>query len=114
MDDKAREKIQDLQVLEHNLQSLLMQKQNLNIELSETENAIFEINKTTDSIYKMIGSIIVSVDKAKTLEELEEKKKLIGLRNSSVEKQEKSISLRATDLQNEIKKLLENSSSASK
>jgi chaperonin cofactor prefoldin len=62
----------------------------------------------------MVGSIIVSVDKVKTIAELEEKKKLLELRNSSIEKQEKSISSRAQELQEEIKKILEKKSPSEK
>ncbi len=114
MDEKARQKIQDLQVLEQNLQSLLMQKQNVSIEMSEASNALAEIMKTNDSVYKMVGSIIVSVDKAKTISELEEKKKLLELRNASIEKQEKSIESRANELQKEIRQILENKSPSEK
>lgn len=114
MDEKARQKIQDLQILEQNLQSLLMQKQNMNLELSETSNALSEVIKTSDTVYKMVGSIIVAVDKTKTLSELEEKKKLLELRNTSIEKQEKSIESKAMELQVEIRKILEKPSSESK
>jgi prefoldin beta subunit len=114
MDEKARQKIQDLQILEQNLQSLLMQKQNNSLELSETSNALSEISKTKDSVYKMVGSIIISVDRTKTISELEEKKKLLELRNSSIEKQEKSIESRAIELQTEIKNILEKKSPSEK
>jgi len=107
MDQETRQKIQDLQILEQNLQSILMQKQNIGLELNETVNALEEIKKTKDGVYKMVGSIIVSVDKSKTLEELEEKKKILELRSGSIEKQEESIGNKAMDLQKEIKKLLE-------
>lgn len=110
MEEKVKQKINDLQILEQNLRSLLMQKQNINIELGEVVNALSEIEKTKDSVYKMVGSIIISIDKNKTLEELREKKKLLELRSSSVEKQETAIESRAKELQGEIKKLIENKS----
>ena len=49
-------------------------------------------------------------DKKKTIEELEEKKKLSELRNDSIFKQEKIIETKARELQQEIKKLLEGKS----
>ena len=110
MDALARQKIQDLQILEQNLQSLLVQKQNLQADLNETVNALEEVKKTNDSVYKMVGSIIVVVDKKKTLDELEEKKKLSELRSDSISKQENLIESKARELQQEIKKLLENKS----
>src|SRR3989344_4425015 len=100
MDAVARQKIQDLQILEQNLQNILIQKQNLQADLNETVNALEEVKKTTDAIYKMVGSIMVVVDK----------KKLSELRNDSISKQERLIESKARELQQEIKKLLENKS----
>ena len=114
MDEKVRQKIEDLQILEQNLKSFLMQGQNINMGLSEISNAVSEINRTSDKVYKMVGSIIVGVDKKETLNELDEKRKLLELRNSSIEKQKKSIESRANELQVEIKKLIEKSPSESK
>ena len=114
MEAEARQKLQDLQILEQNLQGLLVQKQTIQADLSETLNALEEVKKTNDSIYKMVGSIMVVVDKKKTVEELEEKKKLSELRNSSIVKQEKLIETKARELQEELKKLLQKSPSESK
>ena len=111
MEAQTRQKLQDLQILEQNLQNLLIQKQNINSELNETVNALDEVKKTNDLIYKMVGSIMVAVDKKKTIEELEEKKKLSELRNDSIIKQEKLIETKARELQEELKKLLQKSPS---
>ncbi|MBS3081397.1 prefoldin subunit beta [Candidatus Pacearchaeota archaeon] len=113
MDAASRQKIQDLQVLEQNLQNLLIQRQNLQADLNETTNALEEVNKTSDTIYKMVGSIMIVVDKKITLDELEEKKKLIELHSNSIAKQESLIESRAKELQQELKELLENKSTSS-
>lgn len=110
MDQVARQKLQDLQVLEQNLQGLLLQKQTIQADLNETLNALEEVKKTQDTVYKMVGSIMVVVDKKTTLEELEEKKKISELRNDSITKQEKIIESKARELQQEIKKILESKS----
>ena len=55
---EAQQKLQELQVLEHNLQALLMQKQAFQLELNESLNALDEVRKTNDTIYKMVGSIM--------------------------------------------------------
>ena len=106
-DEEAQAKFQELQILEQNLQSLLMQKQNSHIELSETSNALEEVRKSNELVYKMIGSIMVVVDKHNTIKELEEKKKILEIRLESVSKQERVIETKARDSQQEIKKLLE-------
>ena len=100
-------KLQELQVIEHNLQNILMQKQAFQMELSEALNALEEISKTKDAIYKMAGSIMIKADKEKTLKELEEKKKILELRNSSLDKQEKLLESKAQEVQNELRKAIE-------
>lgn len=100
-------KLQELQVIEHNLQNILMQKQAFQMELSETLNALDEIGRTKDNIYKMVGSIMIKADKEKTIKELEEKKKILELRNSSLDKQEKLLETKAKEVQDELKKAIE-------
>ena len=107
---EAQQKLQELQVLEHNLQALLMQKQAFQLELNESLNALDEVRKTNDTIYKMVGSIMVIVDKNDTIKELEEKKKLLEMRSDSITKQEHLIEAKARELQQEIKKALEKKS----
>ena len=110
MDADAQQKLQELQVLEHNLQGLLMQKQTFQIDLNETLNALEEAKKTGEIVYKMIGSIMVVVDKQNTINDLEEKKKLLELRNEAVSKQEQIVESKAREIQQEIKKILEKKS----
>lgn len=84
------------------------------MELSETSNALEEVKKSNEVIYKMVGSIMVVVDKNNTVNELEEKKKVLEIRSESILKQERSIETKARDIQSEIKKLLEKDSPSSK
>ncbi len=107
IDEKAQTKLQELQIVEHNMQNILMQKQAFQLELNETLNALEEIGKTTDSIYKMAGSIMIKADKDKTISELEEKKKILQIRNSSLDKQEKLFESKARELQEELRKSLD-------
>lgn len=110
MDIDAQQKLQELQILEHNLQGLLMQKQTFHMDLNETLNALEEVKKTNETVYKMVGSIIVVVDKQNTIKELEEKKKILELRSEALSKQEQIIESKARELQQEIKKTLEKKS----
>ena len=85
------EKIQELQILEHNLQALIAQKQAIQMELNEVLNALEEVKKTNDEVYKVISGVMLKSSQAVIVKELEEKKNLFELRISSVEKQEKII-----------------------
>ena len=106
IDKETQKKIQELQILEHNLHSLMIQKQAFQLELNETLNASEEVNKTNDDVYKVTGSIMHKVDKVSVLKELEEKRNILELRLKAIEKQERLLELRAKELQEEAKKTL--------
>ena len=87
----SENKIQELQILEQTMQNILLQKQSFQIELAETQGALEELEKTEDEVYKIIGQLLLKTEKAKTISELEEKKKMFELRIKTLENQEKNI-----------------------
>jgi len=91
IDKEAAEKLQELQILESTFQNLLMQKQTFQLELNEINTAIEEVDKSRGDIFKIIGQIMIKADKNITKKELEEKKKILGLRTKTLEKQELSL-----------------------
>jgi len=97
-------KIQEMQILEQNIQNLLLQKQAFEMELSETKSALKEIEKAKDDIFKIIGQLMIKADKNKVKEELTNKKKILDLRLSTIEKQEKSLMEKSTSLREEVMK----------
>jgi prefoldin beta subunit len=105
---ETSEKIGELQVLERNEQALLAQKQSVQIELNEVSNALQEVKTTKDEVYKTIAGVMLKVGKDAMLKELEEKKKILEMKLSSVEKQEKLIEERSEKLKNEINSSLKN------
>jgi len=100
----SQEKIQEIQILEQNLQSLLLQKQAFQLELNETDSALEEIKKSDDEVYKITGQILIKADKNTLQKELQEKKKLLELRLSSIEKQEEDINKKIDESKSEITK----------
>jgi len=97
-DKETSEKIEELQTLEGSMQSLLMQKQNSQIELNEVNNALDEVNKAKDDVFKILNGVMIKCSKDKIMSELEEKKNILSLRLSSVEKQEKIVDDKADKL----------------
>ena len=63
----AQDKIQQLQLLEHNLNNFTLQKQSFQLQMQEIESALKEIEKV-DTAYKIIGGIMVSAPKEKLKE----------------------------------------------
>ena len=102
IDAETGKKIQELQVLEQNIQNLLMQKQAIQIELTEIENALSDLKKSGDEVYKIVGGILVRSNKSDISSDLEEKKKILVLRISSIEKQEKIFDEKAEKFKKEI------------
>ena len=99
-------KIQELQLLEHNLSNLSMQKQSFMSRLMENENALNEINETKKQAYKIVGNIMVAAEKEDLKKELDSEKEILNLRIKSIEKQEGKLKERTQELQKEIMKEL--------
>jgi len=107
IDENTAKKVQELQFLDQNLQGFIAQKQTVQLELNETDNALDEIKKADDSeIYKIIGGIMIKAKKSDLTKDLEEKKKLLELRISSIEKQEKLLEEKASTLKEELNREL--------
>ncbi len=106
IDEATGSKIQELQILEQNLQNQLMQKQTVQIELNEVVSALNDLKKTEDEVYKVIGGVMIRSNKADLLKELLEKQKILELRISSVEKQEKILEEKTGKLRKELTEIL--------
>src|SRR3989344_8696615 len=104
MDSVLSQNIEELQLLEQNFQGLLMQKQSSQLELNEIINALEELKISDDEVYKIPSGIMVKTKKLTVIKELEEKKKIIELRISSIEKQELDNSGKIDRLRKEISK----------
>ncbi|MBX4196850.1 prefoldin subunit beta [Candidatus Pacearchaeota archaeon] len=105
-----QQKIEELQLLEQNLQALLMQKQSHQMELNEILNALEELKHADDEVYRVLGGIMLRSDKKKLTSELEEKKKVLDLRVTSIEKQENLVNTQALTLRKEINSSMEKNS----
>lgn len=99
--DNENDKIKEMQILDQNLHNILLQKQAFQIELSETKSALKEIEKS-DDVFKLIGELMLKTEKSKVKEELSNKEKLLGMRISSIEKQEDSLTKRLDELRNKF------------
>jgi prefoldin beta subunit len=98
------QKIQEMQVLEQKLQNTILQKQAFQMEMAETDAALIEIEKAGDEVFKIIGQLMLKTDKAKIKEELLNKQKILELRISAFEKQEKFLSEQLEKFRDEIQK----------
>ncbi len=104
---EANKTIEESQILEQHLGEFLAQKQTIQIELQEILNALEELEKTNDEVYKILGNVMIKSDKSVLSKELEERKKLMQLRISSIEKQEKIVEEKIFRLKDKIRDLIE-------
>lgn len=88
-------------MLESQLQSFLAQKQTAEIELNEINNALEEI-KNVEEVYKITAGFMIRSDKIAVEKDLQEKKKVLDLRLESLEKQEKLLETKASQLRSTI------------
>ena len=101
IDDNTKKKISKLQMLEQRLQSFAMQKQSFQTQSMESDNALKEIDNSDDT-YKVVGNVMISVDKAKLKEELTSKKEMADMKISNLEKEEGKLREEASELQKEV------------
>jgi len=106
LNKETEEKIAQLQLMEQNMQNVIMQKQAFQTQLFEIDNALKELEKTKDETYKIVGPIMVSINKKDLKDDLQSKKEVIELRIKNLEKQEKKIKEEATQLQSDVMKKL--------
>jgi prefoldin beta subunit len=107
IDNETKKKISKLQMLEQKLQSMAMQKQMFQTQSMESENALKEIDSSNDT-YKVIGNVMISVDKTKLKEELLSKKEMGNIKVDNLEKEEKKLREEATELQKEVMESMKN------
>src|SRR3989344_3647510 len=106
MDKESEKKVQELQLIEQNLSNFLMQKQNFQSRLLENENALMEIEQTKKQSYRIIGNLLIAMDKEKLKKDLSNEKEIFDLRIKNIEKQENKLKERAQQLQEEVLKNL--------
>ncbi|MBN1502221.1 prefoldin subunit beta [Candidatus Woesearchaeota archaeon] len=101
VDQETKNKIEQLQFLEQNINTLLAQKQQFQSQLLEVESALNELETTTEA-YKIVGNIMVLSKKPDLKKDLDSKKEILNLRIKNIEKQETKIREKATNIQQEV------------
>lgn len=104
---QIQEKINQIQLIQQNLQSFAMQRQQFQVQETEIESALKEIEKTNQT-YRIIGNIMVFVEKADLKKDLMDKKEMLTLRINSIEKQELRMKEKAEEIQKDVLLELEN------
>lgn len=101
---QVQERLLRLQQLQQTLQTILQQKQQVEMETAEIEQTLSELQKTSDDavIYKAAGSLLVKAQKAAVVQDLNERKELLGTRTTVMARQEERMRSQLKDLQTKL------------
>lgn len=100
---EMQEKVQKLSMIEQQLTSFLSQKQTFQAQLMEIDSALEALDKT-DGAYRIIGNVMVAADKPTLKVDLTNKRETTELRLKSIEKQEEKLRQKASEIQDEVLK----------
>ena len=95
-------KIQEMQFFQENLNAVLMQKRAFQMELNETISSLEEVEKSSEDIYKIVGELMLKVPKEKTVDELKNKEKILGIRLKKLEEQEEKLGFEVKKIREEL------------
>ena len=98
----TQKKIAEYQSLQTQLQFVVYQRQQYSLQLQDADMALSELEKADGDVYKNAGLIMIKSSKDDARKDLVEKKELIGVRITSLAKQEESIRQRAEDVKGEL------------
>jgi len=95
-----QEDIMKFQQLQQQLQALMMQKQTIQSQISEIENALTELdNYKDDKVFEVVGNVMIKKDKNNIILSLKDKKELLNLRVSTIDKQIEKLNENSKKLQ---------------
>ena len=105
---EAQQLLMQLQVFKQQLQAIAMQKEGMHIQKLENSKALEELEKTKDSeeVFKVVGPVLIKSTKKDMEEELTDRNKTIDSRLKTFEKQEKSTTEKAMEIQNKLQEML--------
>ena len=107
---KIQNQLTQFEQVRQQLQMLTTQRIQVESHLRELENALEELDKSAKGavVYKKVGAIFVKIDNKKDLEgNLTEQKETIDVRIKTLERQEKQLKERYTELQKDISKAVQ-------
>lgn len=108
---QIQNQITQFEQVRQQLQLLTSQRIQVEAQLRELDNALEEVNKLKKNavLYKKVGSIFIKVDDKKKLKDtLTEQKESFDIRIKTLERQEKQLKERYSELQKEISKAVQN------
>ena len=94
--------------LQNTYLSVLSQKQSVDTQLIEVKNALSELERAGDEeeVYKLVGGVLIKVDRGRLKEELNETKTLLEARQKTLENELKRLNEEMSKLSGEINRVM--------
>ncbi|WP_432644882.1 prefoldin subunit beta [Methanobrevibacter sp.] len=107
--ENIQEQLNQFQQLQQQAQAISMQVQNVEIQIQETEKALEELKKTDESaeVFKQAGTLLIKVEYADALSDMEEKLETLNLRKQTMSRQEERVMKKLEDMQSSIQSVMQ-------
>ena len=102
--ENIQNQLNQFQQLQQQAQAVSMQVQNVEIQIQETEKALEELKKTDENteVFKQAGTLLIKVDYADALAEMEDKLETLQLRKQTMARQEERVVKKLEEMQASI------------
>ena len=99
--ENIQEQLNQFQQLQQQAQAVNMQVQNVEIQIQETEKALEELKKTDESteVFKQAGTLLIKVEYADALADMEDKLETLQLRKQTMSRQEERVMKKLEEMQ---------------
>ena len=99
--ENIQEQLNQFQQLQQQAQAVNLQVQNVEVQIQETENALEELKKTDESteVFKQAGTLLIKVEYADALAEMEDKLDTLKLRKQTMARQEERVMKKLEEMQ---------------
>ena len=107
--ENIQNQLNQFQQLQQQAQAVTMQVQNVEIQIQETEKALEELKKTDENteVFKQAGTLLIKVDYADALAEMEDKLETLELRKQTMTRQEERVLKKLEDMQATIQNAMQ-------
>ena len=107
--ENIQEQLNQFQQLQQQAQAVTLQVQNVEIQIQETEKALEELNKCDEGteVFKQAGNLLIKVEYAEALEEMNDKLETLQLRKQTMSRQEERVMKKLEEMQATIQNAMQ-------
>ncbi|AMD17270.1 prefoldin subunit beta [Methanobrevibacter sp. YE315] len=99
--ENIQHQLNQFQQLQQQAQAVSLQVQNVEVQIQETEKALEELKKTDESteVFKQAGTLLIKVEYADALADMEDKLETLQLRKQTMTRQEERVMKKLEEMQ---------------